>query len=232
MNLKWTIKSGCLLAICATFLLVISTHADTPAFTLGSVSINPPSSFTGTRGWQFERAGSPDDILITQLGVFDSGGDGLINAHEIGLWRQDPGGGVSGTLLASATVPAGTAAPLLGGYRWVSISPVPIPHALAFYVVGAQYSAGDQDNLVTPLPFDPQGGPQFSPDIFPFLGGGRYNLASSLAFPSSITFIPPEGPGELFWQPNFQYSGVPEPNVWLLLSPALFYLVLRSRRCK
>src|SRR6266850_5379498 len=116
MNLKWTIKCGCLLAIGATFLLVITTQADTPAFTLGVVSPNPPSSFTGTRGWQFERRGAGIDIFITQLGVFDSGGDGLINPHEIGLWRQEAGG--SSTLFVSATVPAGTAASLIDGYRW------------------------------------------------------------------------------------------------------------------
>src|SRR5439155_1220605 len=111
MQLPSFIKSGCLFASGATFLLVIAIHADTPAFTLGSVSINPPSSFTGNRGWQFERAGSPNDILITQLGVFDSGGDGLINPHEVGLWRIGDDN-ISSTLLASATVPAGTDAPL------------------------------------------------------------------------------------------------------------------------
>jgi len=206
-------------------IFVSSACADTPAFVLESVTSNPPSSFTGTRGWQFGLLPT-DDILITQLGVFDSGGDGLANPHEIGLWRDDPGH-LTGTLLASATVPAGTDAPLIGGYRWVSISPVLIPHALASYVVGAQYSTGDADDTVTPHPSP------FGPDIGAVPVNGRLAYASELTFPAAYTSPPSEGiPGERFFEPNLQYVVVPEPSVWFLLPGSLFWIFLRRRTPK
>jgi hypothetical protein len=199
---------------------------------LESVSTDPPSSFTGSRGWRFGRlgVGNTNDILITQLGVFDSGGDGLINPHQIGLWRRDDN--LSGTLLVSATVPAGTDAALIGGYRWVSIPPVAIPYANGSFFVAAQYSAGDPDNLVTPFPFDAQGGPHFAPEIGPvFEFGGRYGLGPDLPYPGSVTHGSClECPGEMFWQPNFQYTVAPEPSVLLLVCPAALYLLLRCRR--
>src|SRR5436309_1918942 len=114
MNLTSLTKNGCLLMVVAT-LLVTSAAADTPAFTLGTGSGAAPRSFDGTRGWQFGvHTFGPNTIAITQLGIFDSGGDGLLNPHQIGLWRIE-GGGSQGalTLLASVTVPAGTGAPLV-----------------------------------------------------------------------------------------------------------------------
>lgn len=220
MNPKSPIKSGCLLASAASMLLVASTQADTPAFVLSSVSTNPPSSFTGTRGWEFAPR---DDVLITQLGVFDSGTDGLINFHQIGLWRRDPGG-LTGTLLASATVPAGTDAPLIGGYRWVSIPPVHLSIGLAFYAVGAHYSAADADALFTPSPS------QFASGIGLVLANGKLAFGPDLAFPAAYTGPPCEGClGERFFEPNLQYVVVPEPSSWLLLSSALVFLFLRYR---
>ena len=222
MNPKSSMKSGCLLVSATAFLFTTSIRADTPGFVLGSVSTNQPESFTGTKGWQF---GPHGDILITQLGVFDSDGDGLVNPHPVGLWRDDPGN-LTGTLLASATVLAGTDSPLMGGYRWVSISPVSLHLDLAYYVIAAQYSAGDADDLVTPRP---SGNPfQFAPAIGVFLGSGRVGFGSDLPYPGANTGGPCEGcPGRLFFEPNLQYSIVPEPSSWLLLAPGLLYLFLR-----
>src|SRR5262245_23135746 len=87
--------------VIATFAVAKPCHGDTPAFEFGGYSLGAHSSFTGTRGWQFFFGGQ-NSILITQLGVFDQNGNGLVNAHEIGLWRDI--GSASGTLLASATV--------------------------------------------------------------------------------------------------------------------------------
>ncbi len=222
MNTMLFIKCGYLLVIGATA-FTTQIRADTPAFTLGTVSTIPPSSFTGTRGWEFGRLGTPNDILITQLGVFDSGGDGLINPHAIGLWRAIDN--LSGTLLASATVPAGTEAPILGGYRWVSITPVRIPFTLAFYTVGAQYSTGDADDMVTPHPA------QFAPDIGLLQANGKVALGPELAFPAAYWGAPCEGcPAERFFEANFQYTVIPEPSVWFLLPPALGLLFLRLRK--
>jgi hypothetical protein len=200
-------------------------QADTPTFVLGTVSTNPPSSFTGTRGWQFWPGSLPNGTFITQLGVFDSGGDGLVNPHQIGLWREQ---GDVGILLASATVPAGTAAPLVGGYRWVPIAPVLIPVGFsALYDVAAQYSAGDADDLVSPQPDYTT----FTRVISPQLNGGKLAFGTDLPYPVGFAQPPCEGCiGERFWEPNFQYTVVPEPSLLLLVAAASFCFLVRYRR--
>lgn len=62
-----------------------------------------------TRGWAFstDRA-----INITSLGWFDYEDNGLVNAHEVGIWDAN------GNLLLSGTVGAGDADPLLAGFRY------------------------------------------------------------------------------------------------------------------
>ena len=57
-------------------------------------------------------------VVINSLGVEDSLGDGLVAASEAGLWdvTADPS-----VLLGSVTIPAGIDAPLVDGFRYVSI---------------------------------------------------------------------------------------------------------------
>jgi len=57
-------------------------------------------------------------LTIRALGVYDYTGSAGLNASElIGLYNS------SGTLLTSATVAAGTSAPLVDGFRWINITP-------------------------------------------------------------------------------------------------------------
>jgi hypothetical protein len=214
-------------AVVAFALLATTAHADTPAFVLGAVLTNRPISFTGSRGWQFGRAGGDYDIFITQLGVFDNGGDGLVNSLEVGLWQA---GNVTGTLLASATVPAGTLAPLADGDRWVSITPVRIPYVVGSYVVAAQYSAGDADDLVAPRPSGPWPSFKFAPDINVFTFAGRGSLGNDLPYPASWWGCGEGCTPAIFWEPNLKYTVVPEPSAWLLFLPGLGYGLFRYRK--
>ena len=227
MKLKSQVKIACLLI---TFLVGQTVWADTPAFTLGAVLNNQPPSFTGTKGWSFYNYSPEGAISITQLGVFDSGGDGLANAHQIGLWS------VSGTLLASATIPAGTAAPLVDGYRYVTISPVSIPRATSevdsstAYIIAAQYSADDSDDLFSPFAAGMSPGVDGWSGTYPSIGW--YGFGSNLPFPSlRTTPTGLEGSGRTYREPNFQFV-VPEPSVPFLLAPGLVYLFLRHRKLR
>lgn len=62
-----------------------------------------------TRGWAFstDRA-----IQVNALGWFDYEDNGLVDAHEVGIWDA------SGRLLLSGVVGAGTDDPLLAGFRY------------------------------------------------------------------------------------------------------------------
>jgi hypothetical protein len=93
----------------------------------------------GTIGWSFSVVGT--DITVTSLGLYDSGGNGLADAHAVGLWTS------GGTLLASATIPSGSGATLLGGYRYVAIAPVPLSAGQS-YVIGALYPTQSGDNII------------------------------------------------------------------------------------
>ena len=121
MKIKPQCKARCVWSIIVSLLTGAAASADTPAFTSGGYLTNQPPSFTGTKGWAFANYSVGSYMAITQLGVFDYGGDGLANSHTVGIWAPD------GTLLASATVLAGTAAPLVNGYRYTSITPLLIP---------------------------------------------------------------------------------------------------------
>src|SRR4051794_12742057 len=67
-------------------------------------------------GWFFAANHTLD---VIQLGVFDSGGDGLGIAHEVGIFRVS-----DRALLGSATVPSGTTGTLVNSFRYVSVAPL------------------------------------------------------------------------------------------------------------
>jgi hypothetical protein len=89
-----------------------------------------------TIGWDFE---VDQEIDVTHLGFFDmletsagSIGDGLFEAHQIGIWKED------GTLVASGTVAAGQAATLIDDFRYVAItSTTLVPNET--YLIGAHF---------------------------------------------------------------------------------------------
>ena len=235
--MKLKLKIGCLGILFLTFLNGPVVLADSPAFPSGGYRTNQPPSFTGTKGWSFVNYGSgssDNSLAITQLGVFDTLGDGLANAHAIGIWSAN------GTLLASTTIPAGTVASLVDGYRYMPITPVLIEpliftnYSTAITLIAAEYLAGDADDLVTPNGI--YGGPGFAPPVhlISYDGSpsfGYYGLGSGLPFPGQH-FPPPEGGGNPpFWEVNFQFNvvQVPEPSMSLLLAPGLLYLLLRRR---
>src|ERR1700693_727987 len=77
--------------------IAITTSAD-------NVTVN---SGTWTLGWSFSVNSS---ISVTSLGAYDASLYGLNVAHDVGIWDA------AGDLLASATVPSGTAGFLDSGY--------------------------------------------------------------------------------------------------------------------
>jgi hypothetical protein len=99
-----------------------------PAVDIGSATTTVASGGSdAVRGYSFDLV---ESVRVTHLGWFDRLQDGLTNAHEVGLWDG------SGALVVSATVPAGTAAPLVDGFRYVAISPVVLDAGETYVVAG------------------------------------------------------------------------------------------------
>ena len=87
----------------------------TPNVNLTSLSQN---SFVGYVGGIFLSTYSyyPE---VNYLGYADPTGAPLVNSHVVSLWDHD---NLGAGPLATVTVPAGSAAPLADGYRWVQLS--------------------------------------------------------------------------------------------------------------
>jgi hypothetical protein len=83
--------------------------------------LNFPEGFPpGTNamyGWTFQLL---QPVVVTGVGWYDQGQDGLMNSHEIGLWQGSYYNYTS--LVFSATVPAGTTARLDGYWREVGFN--------------------------------------------------------------------------------------------------------------
>jgi len=94
----------------ATFFSV-PTRAVT-SFSSQTVATNSP--FSVTFGFTPNR-----NIKITDLGVWDEGGDGFSTTVEAQVRLQ---GGVVNQLVASTSIPAGTTAPLMAGFRYAPLS--------------------------------------------------------------------------------------------------------------
>jgi Domain of unknown function (DUF4082)/PEP-CTERM motif len=163
---------GPLLALLGGLALAGPVRAQTAAIDFATSALGG-TGFTSTRGFVFDITSS---VTVTGLSVFDADADGLVESHDVGLWDS------SGTLLASLTVPAGTAAPLdsSGKFRYVLLgSPVSLPVATG-YRVGA---VAVQDSL--DQQFYNQTGLTSAAGVS--YGGGAFinNGGAFLTFPSS-----------------------------------------------
>jgi len=157
-----------------------------------------------TRGWAFSLSSA---VTVTSLGWFDVGSDGLLDAHPVGIWDG------AGNLLLSATVQAGSADPLVNGFRYNSALTGTPTLAAGSYVIGGRSGADDLVIFATATML-PAG---------TFLGT-RTNSAASFSFPT--TALPGQDDG--YFGPNFQIAGVPEidrRNATLPLALSLFALL-------
>jgi hypothetical protein len=101
------------------------------------LSSGPQNSFVGTVGGIFLTTYSFYPQL-NYLGYADPNGAALVDSHAVTLWDNS-----TGTIIASATVPAGTVAPLVDGYRWVQLPSTVTLNYGSYYVIGAQTDGVD-----------------------------------------------------------------------------------------
>ncbi|HWV99280.1 MAG TPA: PEP-CTERM sorting domain-containing protein [Candidatus Acidoferrum sp.] len=113
----------------------------TPGSVLYTPNVNldtgSQNTFAGTVGGIFltTSSSSPE---VNWLGYYDHNADGLASSHLITLWDNS-----TQTIITSATVPAGTVAPLIDGYRWVQLSSTVTLNPNSYYVIGARTDGVD-----------------------------------------------------------------------------------------
>jgi Domain of unknown function (DUF4082) len=181
-----------LLALIAGQPAIASIIAVLPNNTGGFQNSNYGSNVT--LGWGFTLA---DAVTVTDLGYFDGNG-GLTDAHPVGIWNS------IGDLVAEATVPSGSTADLVSGFRFVPIAPV---------VLGPDtYSVGGYANATSPDEF------RFEVPLVTTVPGLSFGPANLFTQADSLT--QPITPADAFSQdgyfgPDFMVSsptGVPEPS--------------------
>jgi hypothetical protein len=102
----------------------------------------PPSpardNYTGGIGCQFQVG--PTNVIVSHLGVFDIGDDGLNGDHNAGLFNAN-----GSTLLGQVLVPSGTAAYLTNGFRWMPLDPPLLLSSNTTYVIASIVVTSDGD---------------------------------------------------------------------------------------
>ncbi|MCU0635623.1 MAG: PEP-CTERM sorting domain-containing protein [Gemmatimonadaceae bacterium] len=200
------------LLLSATLLALAPAVAgsQTPGITFGATPTTFTPGLSATRGWEFTLSQSID---VTALGLFDEGGNGLVNSHQIGLWSS------SSVLLASTTIGSGTSGTLgLNSFRYVNVGPVRLNAGT--FRIGAFYSDGDGDVIAQNA--SPIGAAGVVSYVGPRLNGGGFGDPTS---PSQVS-------GGAFG-PNFLFrpvTVVPEPSSVALLVTGGGALLLFARR--
>jgi hypothetical protein len=152
-------------------------------------------------------------IDVTSLGFFDYYGTGLVESHEVGIFNS------SGTLLASATIPAGTIAPLEDRFRYIGITPLGLSAGQTYTAAAYVTSTLDTVGYTT------VSGVSVNPDISLPSFAARYIFASGLQLPTQTS----GASSTMYVGPNFQLVPLP-PSVWLLGSGLLGLAVGRRFR--
>lgn len=199
--------------------------ADSPAanFTYADVIPGFTNSFSNNAGgfdlgWKFS-VNAP--LNVTQLGVFDDFGDGLISSHAVALYKADGTQVVAGTVLPTD--------PLTGTFRYTSVGSVSLGVGDYVLVSVAGYDPGNPVDLYTHDPANIT----FDPNIT-FIGNRvRGNLGNTLVFltdsDTEVSINPPLYYG--WFGPNMMTNDVkvPEPATYLTLG-AMGLLALWCKR--
>ena len=191
------------LALAATALIApLAQAANAPAY-----AITGDNTYIGDRpvttGFIFT---AQQDATLTGLGFHDYALDGLNFAHDVALYSM------TGTVLATATVAAGTTAALMGEYRYALLGSAYTLQAGTQYVLAAHTDSTDGYRYATVPPATLA----VDPRIGIGANAGVYNYGPSLAFPQNQVGY------DLYATPNMLLAGaVPEPGTWALMFAGL-----------
>ncbi len=187
------------LTACALlFAPALIAHAGTLGATLSNLTGESLGNGPFTLGWSFTVNSGID---VTALGVFDDSQDGLAESHDVGIWDS------TGTLLASATVSAGTVDPLDDQFRMVGITSVGLTAEDTYYI-GALWLDGADNNLFPGDATDFATAPEISFLSSEFAAGG------SLTDPTNGA----GGTDPSYFGPDFEFSAVPEPSFMVVVA--------------
>ena len=153
------------------------------------------------------------NIIVTSLGWYDHGADGLNNSHPVGIYLTS----TQQLVAPAATVTTSSPLDPATSFRFEPIAPLTLLANVRYTIVG--YGAGPNWDLYVT---NPSGGVSFNPSIT--YNGWRTATSSGLTFPTQTGGLVQQ----LFFAANFMLSPVPEPSVAILMTSGLFALVCLS----
>lgn len=194
------------------------------------LSAGPQNGFAGTVGGIFLTTYSfyPQ---VNWLGYYDMGGDGLANSHVVTLWDNS-----TQTIVATATVPAGTAAPLVDGYRWVQLSSTVQLNYGSYYTIAAQTDGVDLwgDLISNNSPDNGSNGSINWNSQYVQLGSGwEFTRAGRYDYPGSYPNEPQyqSGSDAIYPAANLGYNlAVPEPATLSIAALGIGTVLIRRRK--
>jgi len=170
----------------------------------------------------------PTDLLLTAIGYYDPGGDGLESFAEAGLFELGIGGTNEGLVVSQAMDVA--ASFFDGDYRYVTLaSPVTLTANVSYRVAANTGSVGGgASHNTVPFTRTPN---TLAPDLVIDLDSTRIGSnpgtpVGELDFPSGFV----SGGAPDIFLANLEYSVVPEPTSALLVGLAALGMGIRRRR--
>jgi hypothetical protein len=153
-----------------------------------------------------------DDILVSSLGFYDEGADGLVDPHDVGIFTT------SGSLLASLTVPNGVVATLDSGFRMVDLpTAFSLDSGASYVILGYRPTASDAIRYDVSLT---------TSSLITYDTEIAQNATGGLIFTNT-----PFGWDTIGWfGPTFSATPIPEPSSVVLLGIASVLLLTRRQR--
>lgn len=167
----------------------------------------------------FEFYAPAGGTTINALGFWDATGTGLLVAHTVSIFKYDSAFNPSGyDLVATATIPAGTVAPLINGYRWVGIPTLNLPNTGQGGGYYAILATQDQDTWANNI----GSAPYMNPAIGTVSGEGLLNPNQPYTVLSSQAIINGTGnPNDGFGGANLGFL-TPQPPTQPAATPIIW----------